>query len=118
MTKARHPDRPWRVKKSWDQFAIPRPFSRARCVVSPEIHVPAALDREGLEHYRAKVERLLNRLCDEAEAWAAAGTQKIGQFVLGHRCIRSCSHTPHTPVTLNGPHWRRKTQPPAEDPAR
>ncbi|NLA09484.1 MAG: DUF374 domain-containing protein, partial [Microbacteriaceae bacterium] len=36
-------DRPWRVK-SWDRFAIPRPGSRARAILSPEIHVPAGLD--------------------------------------------------------------------------
>ncbi len=109
-------DRPWRVKRSWDQFAIPRPFSRARCVVSPEIHVPAALDRKGLEHYREKVERLLNRLCDEAEAWAASGTQKIDQVAIGHRYAKPCSHAPHTPVTLDGPHWRKETQSPVDVP--
>jgi lysophospholipid acyltransferase (LPLAT)-like uncharacterized protein len=72
-------DRPWRLK-SWDRFAIPRPFSRARCVLSPELHVPADLDREGIEHFRLKVEQLLNRLCDEAENWAVADSRKPGQL--------------------------------------
>ncbi|HVX10310.1 MAG TPA: lysophospholipid acyltransferase family protein [Pirellulales bacterium] len=71
-------DRPWRVG-SWDRFAIPRPFSRARGVISPEIHLPPDLDRAGLEHYRVEVERLLNRLTLEAEAWAEAGTRKIDE---------------------------------------
>lgn len=71
-------DRPWRAH-SWDRFAVPRPFSRARAVPSPEIYIPPNLDREGLEHYRQKVERLLNRLTLEAEAWAESGTRKIGQ---------------------------------------
>ena len=85
-------DRPWRVR-SWGRFAIPRPFSRARCVLSPEIHVPAGLDRKGLEHYRGRVETLLNRLCDEAEAWAESSTRKINQFAVGRRWARPFSHT-------------------------
>ena len=32
-------DRPWRFN-SWDRFAIPRPYSRARAVVSPMMHIP------------------------------------------------------------------------------
>ena len=45
------------------------------------LHGPAPpnLDRDGVEHYRLKVERLLNRLTDEAEAWAEAGTAKIDE---------------------------------------
>ncbi|MHB1033863.1 MAG: lysophospholipid acyltransferase family protein [Pirellulales bacterium] len=69
-------DRPWRLS-SWDRFAIPRPFSRARAVVSPAMHIPPNLDRNGVEHYRIEVERMLNRLTLEAEAWAAAGTRKV-----------------------------------------
>lgn len=65
-------DRPWRTP-TWDRFAIPRPFSRARAVVSPELHLPADLDRDGVEHYRQHVERMLNRLTREAEAWAGTG---------------------------------------------
>ncbi len=71
-------DRPWRVN-SWDRFAIPRPFSRARCITSPEIHVPPGLDRKGLDHYRGQAERLLNRLTSEAEAWAQSSTRRVGQ---------------------------------------
>ena len=69
-------DRPWRVN-SWDRFALPRPGSRARAVVSPALDLPRDLDREGLEHYRLEVERLLNRLTLEAEAWAEAGSHKL-----------------------------------------
>jgi lysophospholipid acyltransferase (LPLAT)-like uncharacterized protein len=68
-------DKPWRLR-SWDRFAIPRPFSRLRAVVSPAMHLPPQLDREGIEHYRRAVERMLNALTDEAEAWAASGTLK------------------------------------------
>jgi lysophospholipid acyltransferase (LPLAT)-like uncharacterized protein len=73
-------DRPWRLK-SWDRFAMPRPFSRARGVVGPEIHIPADLDRAGIETHRVAVERLLNDLTAEAERWAASGERRSGEIV-------------------------------------
>ena len=74
-------DRPWRMK-SWDHFAVPRMFSRARAVVGPPVMIPANLDRAGLESCRLRTERLLNCLTAEAEAWAAAGTRKAGEVVI------------------------------------
>ncbi len=71
-------DRPWRLS-SWDRFAVPRPYSRGRAVVSPPMSIPPNLDREGVEHYRLIVERMLNRLTCEAEAWAESGTRKIDE---------------------------------------
>jgi len=71
-------DRPWRMP-TWDRFAVPRPFSRVRAIVSPQLMLPPALDRSGIEHCRQRVERLLNCLTAEAEAWAAAGTRKAGE---------------------------------------
>jgi lysophospholipid acyltransferase (LPLAT)-like uncharacterized protein len=65
-------DRPWRLR-SWDRFAIPRPFSRARSVVGPPLHVPPHLDRRGLEAYRQMVESVLQRVTAEAEDWARSG---------------------------------------------
>lgn len=72
-------NRPWRLP-TWDRFAIPRPYTSARGVVSPAVVIPPDLDREGVEHYRLQVERLLNRLTAEAEAWAEAGTPKVGEM--------------------------------------
>lgn len=80
-------DRPWRMN-SWDRFAVPRPFSRARCVMGPEICLPRKLDRDGLEHYRVEVERLMNRLTLEAEAWAEAGTPKVGELPFLREILR------------------------------
>lgn len=74
-------DRPWRTN-SWDRFAVPRLFSRARAVVGPPMMLPADLDRAGLEACRLRTERLLNCLTAEAEAWAAAGTRKAGETVV------------------------------------
>jgi lysophospholipid acyltransferase (LPLAT)-like uncharacterized protein len=109
-------DRPWRITSTWDHFAIPRPFSRARAVFSPEILVPKDLDREGLEHFRRRIEALLNRLCDEADAWAASGNGRKGEerfrFAADYRGRRrlDCPHpgaglSPHPVTSVAGkPH--------------
>ncbi len=69
---------PWRMR-SWDRFAVPRPFSRSRIVVSGDIRVPPDADRETIEHYRQKVEFLLNDLCGLAEHWAESGDTIPGE---------------------------------------
>ncbi len=71
-------DRPWRVG-TWDRFAIPRPWSRARGVVSRAIRVPQDVDREAFEWHRAGIERLLVRLSDDAEDWAGSGRRRPGE---------------------------------------
>jgi lysophospholipid acyltransferase (LPLAT)-like uncharacterized protein len=63
-------NRPWRGK-SWDRFAVPRPFSRACCVTDEIIRVPATADRDTLEVYRRQVEAAITRATDLAERWAA-----------------------------------------------
>ena len=74
-------DRPWRMG-TWDRFAVPRPWSHARAVVSRAIHVPPGLDRDGIEAYREGVERILVRLSDDAEAWAMDGRPREGDSVV------------------------------------
>ncbi len=74
-------DRPWRAN-SWDKFAVPRPYSRARAVIGPPLQLPLDLDRAGIEECRQRAERLLNSLTAEAEAWAVAGTRKMGETVI------------------------------------
>jgi lysophospholipid acyltransferase (LPLAT)-like uncharacterized protein len=63
---------PFRTR-SWDRFAIPRPYSRCRAVTSDEIWIPTDLGRDGLEEHRLTVERKLNELTDEATRWAETG---------------------------------------------
>lgn len=94
-------DRPWRAQ-SWDRFAIPKPYSRARAVVSPAMHIPPDLDRAGIEHYRLQVERVLNRLTSEAEAWAESGTRKLAE-----RAVRR-EPSPHGAGRVDGQHRLRK----------
>jgi lysophospholipid acyltransferase (LPLAT)-like uncharacterized protein len=80
-------DRPWRMP-TWDRFALPRPYSRVRALMSPKIHIPPDLDRGGVEHYRQNVERLLTRLTVECECWAESGTRKIQQQVVRRQSAR------------------------------
>src|SRR5262249_17845039 len=63
--------RPWRMH-SWDQFAVPRPFTHMKCVTAEPICIPAEADKEKLEHYRCQVERSLLEMCELAERWAEA----------------------------------------------
>ena len=59
--------------KTWDQFAIPKPLTRIRLIAGPKIEIPRKADRDVLESSRLGVQRLLNRLCDEADQWATSG---------------------------------------------
>jgi len=70
--------KPWRMP-TWDRFAVPRPYSRARLIVGPRVQIPPNLNREEIERHREHAERLLNRLTAEAESWADCGERRRGQ---------------------------------------
>jgi len=57
----------WRFRRSWDGFALPRPFSRVVVVAGEPLAVPAGTSLEELEIPRAELERALGRLGEEAE---------------------------------------------------
>ena len=63
---------PWRAK-TWDRFAIPKPFSRARAIMGPKIYIPPRLDRDKMEQYRLQIETLTTNLTTVAENWARDG---------------------------------------------
>jgi lysophospholipid acyltransferase (LPLAT)-like uncharacterized protein len=121
-------DRPWRLN-SWDQFAIPRPFSRARAVISSYLEIPPTLalpsrrrknedrgsrSREpsgtgparlagptveslvpSFEHYRLRLEQVLNHVTQEAEHWARAGNRKPGEMpILGNEVSATPPYAP------------------------
>lgn len=90
-------DRPWRFQRAWDQFAVPRPFSRARAILSEEIYVPPNADRTMLERYRLLLETQLNQRTAEAEQWALSGVRKPGEKVVTHSPCRNRS--PGTPTS-------------------
>ncbi len=70
--------RPWRMN-SWDRFAVPKPFSRARAVISRALYVPAGLQREGLEDWRIRVEQELIEVSEDAQEWADSGESRPGE---------------------------------------
>lgn len=63
---------PWRLN-SWDRFAVPKPCSRARCLLGEPIHVPPNLRSAALEEYRQRVQVEMDRLNTAAETWARTG---------------------------------------------
>lgn len=84
-------DRPWRIRGAWDQFAVPRPFSRARAILSEEIFIPPQADRTTLEYYRSYLQSRLTDLTLQAEAWAASGTRKPGEKIVQRQPCRNRS---------------------------
>jgi lysophospholipid acyltransferase (LPLAT)-like uncharacterized protein len=62
-------DRPWRAR-SWDRFALPRPWTLATCVTAEPIVVPPDAGREELEDYRTRVGQQLTELTAVAERLA------------------------------------------------
>jgi len=71
-------DRPWRNRRTWDQFAIPKPGSRARAILSERIEVPKKMNRDQLEAFRLQMQNELTRLTEEAEKWATDNRPRIG----------------------------------------
>jgi lysophospholipid acyltransferase (LPLAT)-like uncharacterized protein len=61
-----HPVNTWRLK-SWDRFALPKPFSKVRVVLGRPITVPAGLERDDMAQYIAECQKGM----DEAHAIAA-----------------------------------------------
>lgn len=49
---------------SWDAFQVPYPFTRARILIAPPIHVPADADEATLEAKRDELQRALDALND------------------------------------------------------
>jgi lysophospholipid acyltransferase (LPLAT)-like uncharacterized protein len=67
-------------ERTWDQFQIPRPFSRAVMIVAPLLEVPADLDREGLERKQAEMQAVLDRVRDITENWFRMSEEERNQI--------------------------------------
>jgi lysophospholipid acyltransferase (LPLAT)-like uncharacterized protein len=68
--------RPWRVG-SWDSFAIPRPFSRVRCIFGEPLAVPGGLALDALNAHSRQVQAELDRLTMSAQNWADTGRLEL-----------------------------------------
>ncbi len=63
---------PWRAR-SWDRFAVPRPWGLGTFVADVPIRVPPDITRARAESYRRLVEERLHVVSEIAEDWAATG---------------------------------------------
>ncbi len=59
----------WRAR-SWDRFALPKPFSRVWAVTGEPIVVPADVSRADLETYRRRVQQAMDDVTAAAERLA------------------------------------------------
>jgi lysophospholipid acyltransferase (LPLAT)-like uncharacterized protein len=66
------------VAHSWDQFQIPKPFSRAIVLVGDPIYADAEMNREQLQAIEAKIQSMLDELRDRSDAWWEAGRTESG----------------------------------------
>lgn len=65
ITAARH----WSAKKSWDQFQVPWPFTRAWVDIAKPIWVPADADEEALLAKRDELQQALDELNRRGANW-------------------------------------------------
>ena len=62
----------WEVKKSWDGFQTPKPFTRARVCIAPPIYVPSEATDEMLEAKRDELQHALDQINQQGEEWRQA----------------------------------------------
>ncbi len=58
------------LERTWARFHIPIPFARGVSLTDGPIHVPADLDRDGIEQLRVELEQRLNTLAERADRLA------------------------------------------------
>lgn len=64
-------DRAWYLKR-WDDFMIPKPFSRIVVTVGEPQALPRGASKEDLEAARLAMENAVNELGDRSKAWLAS----------------------------------------------
>jgi hypothetical protein len=69
-------DRAFTFEKSWDLFQLPRPFARGVIFIAPPIEVAPDADAAEMERKHAEMQRALERVRDEAEAWFSRSPQE------------------------------------------
>jgi lysophospholipid acyltransferase (LPLAT)-like uncharacterized protein len=62
-------ERAWTLRKTWDLFQIPKPYTRAVLVIAPPLQVSEDADREMVEAKHQEMQKMLERLRDVAESW-------------------------------------------------
>jgi lysophospholipid acyltransferase (LPLAT)-like uncharacterized protein len=64
------PHRFWELKKSWDRFQVPLPFTRARIDIASPIYVPPDADEKVLEAKRDELQAALDEINIAGRQWA------------------------------------------------
>lgn len=65
----------WTLERTWDQFQVPKPFTRAVGVGAPLIYVPRDADSEVIHQKQAEMQSSLERVRDIAESWFQASPE-------------------------------------------
>jgi hypothetical protein len=78
-----HVDRAWRAK-SWDQFVLPRPFSRAAVVAEESIEIPPRISSDQIAGYCRLVEEALERAEQKARSLALGAAHEREAEALPH----------------------------------
>jgi lysophospholipid acyltransferase (LPLAT)-like uncharacterized protein len=78
----------WRMR-SWDRFALPKPWSLAVCITGEPIEIPAHADRALLAEYTERVELEMHRLTRIAENWAETGRLEMDRPANERRLVAS-----------------------------
>ena len=66
------PAKSWEIRKSWDRTQIPKPFTRARVIIAPPIHVEADAAANVLNAKRDELQRTMDTLAQKGEQWRAS----------------------------------------------
>ncbi|MGE4278612.1 MAG: lysophospholipid acyltransferase family protein [Magnetospirillum sp.] len=53
--------------KSWDRFQVPKPFGRGQFIWGEPISIPRDASDDDVEQWRARLEKVMNDLCDRAD---------------------------------------------------
>jgi hypothetical protein len=91
--------RPWRIK-SWDSFAVPRPFSRVRSIFGLPLAIPDGLNADGLGTYARQLQVELDRVDAAAQDWADTGKLPLPPAILQARVPATVVE--HSPRQLAG----------------
>jgi lysophospholipid acyltransferase (LPLAT)-like uncharacterized protein len=59
----------WKVRKSWDGFQVPKPFTRARVDIAAPIFVPSDANDDELNAKRDELQHALDELNQRGERW-------------------------------------------------
>lgn len=60
--------RAWRIRGSWTDLIVPKPFSRITMIVGEPIRIPEGIGREELAELTTKLQQIMDRLYARAES--------------------------------------------------